>query len=259
MKQEEFFEVLADLDDAYIAEANEPVKRAKKKQSHRLLKWGAIAACLCLVVGGFYQYMRGGKKLELSEQSKGVTVRYAAYVPDVASEACLMYLTEEELFTEYSSVIFKGTVTQIDNIRLDFNGYDDYRALAEIQIEKVYHGKCVEGESVWVLLPGAVSEGSHNSIMDTLGQLEVGMTGIFMPKAYTKDSIYQMNGATLYLKDLAEYGFGDGIRFAFLETEDGLVFDRSAYEGAKDAFDLEDIEAYIYEMLELYFGGNSRE
>jgi len=72
--------------------------------------------------------------------------------------------------------------------------------------------------------------------------------------AYGIDSVYQSNGATLYLGELAPYGFGDGIRFAFLETEEGLVFSRDAYVGAKDASTLEEIEVYVEQMLELYFG-----
>lgn len=252
MKQEDFFEILADLDEQYIVEAEEPIKKSRGKVRKLIFAVGVATACLCL-------FLFGGRRIELSERSEGVRVSYTNFVPNIGAEACLVYLTEEEIFTEYNTAIFKGTVTKIDNIKLNFNGSSDYRALVEIQVEKDYRGNCVEGETIRVLLPGAVMAGSDNSIMDTLKHLQVGMTGIFMPTAYTADSIYQTNGATLYLKDLAEYGFGDGIRFAFLETEEGLVFARSAYVGAKDAATLEEIEAYIYEMLELYFGENGAE
>lgn len=252
MKQEEFFELLADLDERYIVEAEEPIKSTRKNRKNLLFAVSLVAAaCLCLFI---FQ----GRSIELSH-SKGVRASYATFVPSIGVDACLVYLTEEEIFKENSDAIFKGTVTKLDNIRLSFNGDTMYRALVEVQVEKAYRGTCSEGETVRMLLPGAVSETSHNSIMDTLGELEVGMTGIFMPRAYGIDSVYQSNGATLYLGELAPYGFGDGIRFAFLETEEGLVFDRSAYVGAKDAMTLEEIEAYIYEMLELYFSEGSGE
>lgn len=250
MKQEDFFEILADLNEQYIVEAEGPVKKRKIAGKKLAFAVGlAVAACLCL-------FVFGGRRIDL-KQSEGVRANYAVFVPNIGAEACLVYLTEEEIFTECSDGIFKGTVTKIDNIKLNFNGFIDYRALVEVQVEKVYRGTCEEGETIRMLLPGAVMNGSNNSIMDTLGQLKVGMTGIFMPKAYTADSIYQTNGATLYLRDLAPYGFGDGIRFAFLETEEGLVFDRSVYVGAKGAVTLEEIEAYIYEMLELYLGDDT--
>lgn len=245
MKQEEFFEMLEHLDEKYVVEAEEPVKKSRRKVRKYAVVLGLAAACLCL-------FVFGGRRIELSRYSKGVRASYAFFVPSIGVEACLVQLTEEELFTEWSDIIVKGTVKKIDNIKLNFNGDTMYRALADIQVEKVYHGKCTEGKTIRVLLPGAVTAGIHSSIMDTLGRLEVGMTGIFMPRAYGIDSVYQSNGAILYLGDLAPYGFGDGIRFAFLETKDGLVFDESAYVGAQGAHNLEDIEAYIYEMLELY-------
>ena len=247
MKQEDFFEILAELDEQYIVEAEEPVKKSRLSRKKLMLAIGlAAAACLCL-------FLFGGRKIELS-RSKGVRVSYTSFLPSIGAEACLVYLTEEELFTEWSDAIFKGTVTKIDNIKLNFNGSADYRALAEVQVEKVYYGACEEGETIRMLLPGAVSGSIHSSIMDTLGELKAGMTGIFMPMAYGIDSVYQSNGATLYLGELAPYGFGDGIRFAFLETEDGLVFSRDAYVGAKDASTLEEIEVYVEQMVELYFG-----
>lgn len=247
MTQEDLFEILAEVDEQYIVEAEEPVKKSRLSRKKLVFAVGlAAVACLCL-------FMFGGREIELS-RSKGVRVSYTRFLPGIGSEACLVYLTEEELFTKWSDVVFKGTVTKIDNIKLSFNGSTNYRALAEVQVEKVYRGTCEEGETIRMLLPGAVSGNIHSSIMDTLGELKVGMTGIFMPMAYGIDSVYQSNGATLYLGELAPYGFGDGIRFAFLETEEGLVFSRDAYVGAKDASTLEEIEVYVEQMLELYFG-----
>lgn len=246
MKQEDFFEILEGLDERFVLEAEKTVKKRSITTKKLIFTAGlAAAVCLCLL-------LFGGKRITLSERSKGVTVQYATVVPDSDALACLVYLTEEEMFADWCDIIVKGIVTKIDNIKLAFNGEIMYRALAEVQVETVYHGVCEEGVTIKLLLPGAICNGGSNSIMDTLGQLEVGMTGIFMPKAYDEESIYQTNGATLYLRDLAEYGFGDGIRFAFLETEGGLVFDRNAYVGAKDAVTLADIENYIYEMLLLY-------
>ena len=51
MKKEDFFEVLGELDDNIVKGAEIPVKENMVKRPVRV-KWGAAAACLCLVVAG---------------------------------------------------------------------------------------------------------------------------------------------------------------------------------------------------------------
>jgi hypothetical protein len=58
------------------------------------------------------------------------------------------------------------------------------------------------------------------------------------------------NGARLYLQDLAEYGFPDGARYAFLDSGRGLIFNRYAYKSISSASSLEEIEKYIIKMIE---------
>lgn len=49
MKEEKIFESIADIDEKYVAEAR--TKAAKKKRPV-WVRWAAMAACLCLIVGG---------------------------------------------------------------------------------------------------------------------------------------------------------------------------------------------------------------
>ena len=44
-------------------------------------------------------------------------------------------------------------------------------------------------------------------------------------------------------------GLPDGVRWAFLETPEGLLFDRESYAGAAGARSLDEIESYIQRML----------
>ena len=48
MKKENLYEAIGEIDDNYINDAHQP---AKKRTRAVWLKWGAMAACLCLVVG----------------------------------------------------------------------------------------------------------------------------------------------------------------------------------------------------------------
>ena len=103
-------------------------------------------------------------------------------------------------------------------------------------------------ETVSVLLPCAITP-----IVRVTGSdiMKTGMTGIFMPIEYDDTSSRWMeNGAELDKRELAGYGFADGGRYVFLETNAGLVFDRDVYKSISNATTLEEVEEYIENMLE---------
>lgn len=54
MRKEEFFEVLGELDDDIVEGAKTPMNKSINSKVRRSSwpKWGAIAACLCLIIGG---------------------------------------------------------------------------------------------------------------------------------------------------------------------------------------------------------------
>lgn len=49
MKKEEFFDILGKIDEQKVADANKDFSKSKKLQKN-LLKWGALAACLVIVI-----------------------------------------------------------------------------------------------------------------------------------------------------------------------------------------------------------------
>lgn len=72
-----------------------------------------------------------------------------------------------------------------------------------------------------------------------------------MPMIYNdENSFWEQNGAKIDKRELADYGFADGERYAFLQTDDGLVFSREAYSSIANATTLDEIEEYIEAMLE---------
>lgn len=245
MKNEEFFELLEDVDENLIDAARSPVP----KRGRRLLFGiGTMAACLTLAIIG-HSLLTGNEPIL---KTNGVTISYTDQTTFSTSEYQLIYLTEEELFTHFNTAVFKGTVTEIQNIQLDFAGDKNYRALAKIQVEHTYRGSCEPGQIVTVLLPCPITDRVWVEDTETISVLEVGMTGIFMPIIYDEDDYWEQNGATLILRDVADYGFADGMRYAFLETDSGLFFARHAYPSIKDASTLADIEGYVITMIEKY-------
>ena len=243
------YDSMTDVDNQFIQEAAEaPTIKAAKFSM--LKKWGAIAACLCLALTLVVSMSHTNDVIQLSENSSNVKVSYTKKAPEVTGEACLIHLTEEELFTHFNTAIVKGTVEDIQNIELDFNGDKEYRAIAKIKVENVQRGTCQPGETISVLLPCPIGENMYSTTCNTISTVKIGMTGIFMPVIYDgENSFWEQNGAKLDKKDIADYGFADGQRYMFLDTENGLVFDRNAYKSIEDASTLEEIEEYIAAML----------
>ena len=73
---------------------------------------------------------------------------------------------------------------------------------------------------------------------DIISKIQQGTKGIFMPTSLGSQEVSPEDGVRLVPSDLAEYGFQDGLRYAFLETKQGLLYDQSAYPsiaGREDA------------------------
>lgn len=236
-----------EIDNKYIDEAIHYKKNGRK---HRWIRWTAPAACLALSIAvALFTADWSQDQIELSDRSSNVTVRYTNRPVSFDTEYQLIHLTEEELFTALDTVIFKGKISKLDNIVIDLNGDKEYRAIASIKIEKVYRGSVDIGSTVSVLLPCPIMRDLWVEDTDTVSSMREGMTGIFMPMTYDDTSVYKQNGASLTLRDISDYGFADGERFAFLETENGLIFSRYCYASISDARTLDEIEDHILDMI----------
>lgn len=235
---------LGEIDDAYIAEA----------APHRRIPWRkltALAACLCLVVTATLALFPHTNldptlaPITLSARSQGVSVRHVAgNIRAPQTEACLVGLTLEEIFTPETTIV-RGRVSGIENIELSFNGQREYRAIATVAVDESIQGSVQAGENIRILLPCPITGEVRMSATEVTAAMRDGMEGIFMPRAYDEDSYWEQNGATLYLAEVAPYGLWDGLRWVFLDGSDGLIFERSVYEDVADAESLDEIEAFI--------------
>ena len=251
MNAKKFSDAMSELDSKYIDEAINYKKKAKKP---RWIKWGALAACFAAVlVASVFSVNQQRNQISLSDNSTSVTAYYTnnPFIFTNGNES-LIPLTEEELFTTFNTAIFKGTISEIRNIVVNFDGDKAYRAIAKIEVEQVYRGSCSAGDTISVILPGPLVKGFWVTDTSTVSAMEAGITGIFMPMIYDdENSIWEQNGAKLDIRDIADYGFADGERFAFLETEDGLVFSRDAYSNIANATTLDEVEDYIETILDM--------
>ncbi len=164
--------------------------------------------------------------------------------------ACLAWLSPEEIFAQ-DTAIFRGTVRQlryyvVEEVRP--GGIRSQYTAAAVEVTDPIRGKLKAGEIRTVLYPGGPD--MSTSISGPLEELEVGSDAIFMPEKTGGETGVENPGTYFCYADLGDFYLSEGIRFVFLDTGDGLAFDRSTYEEAAEAETLNEVAAYIREMIE---------
>jgi hypothetical protein len=239
-------------------------RSANTKEVKMLIKrFVPVTACLLVALAIAIPFLNNRSDFDLA-LSNGVKVRFVDNMPAIYGSAELVWLSEEELFAEKHHdreiVAFEGTVIEVENIVIDFGDITDiqgihknYLALATIEVSEVFRGDMEVGEQITVLLPAPVlitGDEMRSSESSVSSQMTVGTRGIFMPFKYDETSFMEENGNRFYYIEIAEYGLGDGERWAFLEKGEGVLFCRDAYESIAEATTLEEVREYVKVMLE---------
>ncbi len=231
-------------------------KEGKEIMMDKVFDWKplmTIAACLVLAIAVTIPFLNKGSGDFDLKLSNGVKVNYVDNPPTIQQNYDLVGLSEDELFdskfNNYEIIAFEGTVKEIRNIVCNYNGRKDYRSIATIEVSDVLRGSLEVGKTVTVLLPTPVGRDIIVEDTNVSSQLTVGTTGIFMPIKYDETSIREENGKTLALIELAEYGLPDGMRWMFIETAEGLVYDENAYPSFVKAKDLKDVKEIVVSKI----------
>lgn len=289
MKKEDFFRAIGEVDDAQVLEANQPPAKRRRLLPRLaplaaclLLLIGAAAAWPRLyppvrtplpqsgqtqpaLPQGDQEPVSSdgvGPKQDAPTYSYGVTITpfdpegqrredQKGTAEDVASSASmdLAWLTPEELLA-WDTYIFRGTVEAMEYYTVDAIGsLGGWFTVAEVRISEILRGDLTVGDTCRVLLP-VVRGCFSTSIAGALEDIEVGSEAIFMPRPATPETGVQEDSRYFCYADAADAYFSEGIRFIFLQTEDGLQFERNVYEGIRDAQTLDEVAVYIREMLD---------
>ncbi len=270
MTREELFRVVGEVREDQIAEAEH-----LKKQKHPWRRYGALAACLAVVLAGafgFNQWLHTGRDLpamETAEDTAGTedapaALRYSvgAEIREIdgsgwswgglfnggaSSDASLVWLDPEEIFAR-DTVIFRGVVRGLRYFEVNPAGY---YTVASVEVTDCLRGDLAAGDTYNVLYWGAPGRAT-TSISGDLEHLAVGSEAIFMPYRATEETGWRSGDTFFCYADLAELYFDEGIRFLFLDTGDGVsyaeeVYDIPAADG--EAVTLDDVAAYLRSLL----------
>lgn len=181
MRGNDFLDKMELIDSAYIEAAD--IKPKKRKRTW--LNYAAAAACLCLIISAVVTipFLKEPEQGDFDLSNK--TTAKISYGSEegvmTSSEVDLVYLTESEMFSHEKMYVFRGRVSGLSNITIDFNGVKEARCIATVLIEKVYKGDIAEGEQITMLLPCAIyADGSAVEDTGVISQIECGMEGIYI-------------------------------------------------------------------------------
>lgn len=177
-------------------------------------------------------------------QSEGETGKTAN---DVRSSASLAWLEPEEIFAR-DTAVFRGTVMDLRYFEVTVGRESRYYTAASVEVTDCVRGKLAAGDIYCVLYPGAAGRMS-TSISGDLENLKVGSDAVFMPYIAAADTGWSSGKDYFCYADLADLYFEEGIRFLFLDTGDGLSFERNVYADIAGAETLDEVMDYLRENV----------
>ena len=256
MKKEELFDIIGDIDDDLIEEAGRAPRRV-----FPVTKILAVAACFVLIAAALIAALPRIPIRDADEKSQ-IDDYYAAYgkaelitavdPEDIKntetyheSMSDMMAYAEKELFS-HPTDIFRGEITGGSYYLVDFEGVGYYYSVVTVRVDEVYRGDLAAGDVVSIKAGAVSRQGIWVEDTKTVSAMKEGISGIFMVNGYMgevrNDAFFDGGG-------VITHHFRDGERYAFLETEAGLVFSEWAYPSLKNAETLQDVEAFVTKMV----------
>ena len=264
MTREELFRAVGEVREDQIAEAAEKPKRA----APRWRRYGALAACLAVVLAGAFGVSRlgigGVSDQETAQESAGagdssldgndytsdgsVVPQYSvgAEIAEIDGSGAdhwwnqLFDKSDREESTadviwlspeeilNLDTVIFRGTVTGLRYFEVTVGGLEETYTVASVEVSDCIRGDLAAGDTYNVAYRGG--PGVTTSISGDLENLAVGSKAVFMPRIATPDTGWSSGDDYFCYADLAELYMDEGHRFLFLDTGDGVSYASEVYD-----------------------------
>lgn len=275
MTREELFRAVGEVREDQIMDAAEK----PNKTAIRWRRYGALAACLAVVLAGAFglnRWLHTGWDLPAYESAQEsadgpLAPQYSvgAEIREIdgsgadhwwnqlfdksdreESAADVIWLSPEEILN-LDTVIFRGTVTGLRYFEVTVGGLEETYTVASVEVSDCIRGDLAAGDTYNVAYRGG--PGVTTSISGDLENLEEGSEAVFMPYVATPDTGWSSGDDYFCYADLAELYMDEGRRFLFLDTGDGVsyaaeVYDIPAADG--ETVTLDDVTAYLRGLLE---------
>lgn len=194
-------------------------------------------------------------QIDLINSSEKTSVRYVPKWIVKETDSLVPYYTEQELF-EQADYIFSGTIDEIKQIEINFDGKKVYKSLISITVNEKFKGDCQDKIQIMAAAIG-VYESTNNKL---LYELNEGAYGVFMATKVTQDEIMMENECQFNASEICDAQFEDGFRFGFIKDEKtnlGICCDTIAQRSDKtdnvftslENYKWPDIIAYILKSL----------
>ena len=273
MTREELFRAVGEVREDQIMDAAEK----PNKTATRWRRYGALAACLAVVLAGAF----GVSRLGIGGVSDQETVQESADAPAAPqcsvgaeireidgsgadhwwnqlfdksdreeSTADVIWLSPEEILN-LDTVIFRGTVTGLRYFEVTVGGLEETYTVASVEVSDCIRGDLAAGDTYNVAYRGG--PGVTTSISGDLENLAVGSKAVFMPRIATPDTGWSSGDDYFCYADLAELYMDEGRRFLFLDTGDGVSYAAEVYDipaSSGETVTLDDVTAYLRGLLE---------
>lgn len=273
MTREELFRAVGEVREDQIMDAAEK----PNKTAIRWRRYGALAACLAVVLAGAF----GVSRLGIGGVSDQETAQESADAPAAPqysvgteireidgsgadhwwnqlfdksdreeSTADVIWLSPEEILN-LDTVIFRGTVTGLRYFEVTVGGLEETYTVASVEVSDCIRGDLAAGDTYNVAYRGG--PGVTTSISGDLENLAVGSEAVFMPYVATPDTGWRSGDDYFCYADLAELYMDEGRRFLFLDTGDGVSYAAEVYDipaSSGETVTLDDVTAYLRGLLE---------
>ena len=268
MTREELFRAVGEVREDQIMDAAEK----PNKTAIRWRRYGALAACLAVVLAGAFGVSRlgigGVSDQETAQESAdapaapqysvGAEIREidgsswgGLFNGGASSDASLVWLDPEEILA-MDTAIFRGTVTGLRYFEVTVDGAALYYTVASVEVSDCLRGDLAAGDTYNVLYAGAPGR-MTTSVSGDLENLAVGSEAVFMPYVATPETGWGSGDSCFCYADLAELYMDEGRRFLFLDTGDGVSYAAEVYDipaSSGETVTLDDVTAYLRGLLE---------
>ena len=200
---------------------------------------------ISILIGVFFSiYFHSDFKLDRS--SKGIIINYIDN-GKISSVSNLVPISEEEIWGNGEYIIIEGKVEKVNNIKIRFGSEKEYGALLTVKINNVLRGT-IDSAVINIFVDMCFDKGVYYEDAGVLSSVEIGDNGIFIIRKYLDTDVWEENEKILYMNEIAEYGFEDAERFAFVEKGSKVIFS-PIYENIPNNSTLSEVHNYIMEQI----------